>query len=135
MSSGSSNRRLDSALYVRLDGELRAFVDSAAAAVSTSSASWLRTLAAERRAQLGEHWTPLPRVTARRRPRSRLVAEDVAAVSQLAAHLARLNGAVIQLSKATRLAERQVHHEHIEAVLGELRLAQGQLVELIGRLA
>ena len=128
--SGSETRRLTSALFVRLDPKLRAFVDTAAASASTNGATWVRDLIADRQGNAA-HAQQRPAI--RRRPSSPRPPDDIAELSRLAADVARLNGAVVQLAKALRLTGSAVEHAELECVLADLRAAQRQLVAAIER--
>jgi hypothetical protein len=128
--SGSETRRLTSALFVRLDPALRAFVDAAAASTSTNGATWIRDLITDRQ---GNDARAQPRPAMRRRPSSTRSPDDIAALARLAAYVARLNGAVVQLAKSVRLTGSAVEHAELECVLADLRAAQRQLVAAIER--
>jgi len=78
---------------------------------------------------------PLVRLSSARRRRRQLAPEDVAAVSRLTAHVARTNGAVVQLAMKEREAGRVETHAEIEAVLRDLRETQIALVACVERLS
>lgn len=130
MASGSETRQLNKKVDVRVTEEIRELFQAAAEASSPplSVGAWLRMLGLDAIDQ--SEFEP-PR--SKPRHRVRLPDADLAEVSKMAATIARLNGAVVQLSKSER-KEGGSYHRDLETELVKLRIAQKELVELIAKL-
>ena len=130
MPSGSETRQLNKKVDVRVTEEIRELFRSAAEASSPplSVGAWLRMLGLD---AIGQSELEPPR--SKPRHRVKLPDVDLAEVSRMAATIARLNGAVVQLSRAERKDGGRYHRE-MEAELVKLRIAQKELVELIAKL-
>lgn len=61
-------------------------------------------------------------------------AHDIAALSAFGAHLGRLTGATVQLSKACREGGHLSGHDALEIEIRDLRAAKAEIVAIVGRL-
>lgn len=126
---GSERRALPGQVLVRLTAEAAAAVDAHAAAAGLTRAAWARGVIADAAALPVEDRRPVPTLRRRRAP-----AEDLAAISTLAAWLNRSTGALIQLVAATRKAGAADLHAETERVLVEHDALGANLHALIVRL-
>ena len=116
---------MSDAVLVRLPPALAERVHALAQADGVSDAAWLRGFAATAAGLPGEA-RPM------RRPEPPV---DVAAMALLGRQVSRLNGAVVQLTKATReVGDPLAMHGDLEAVLAELRDCRADLAEATGTL-
>jgi hypothetical protein len=126
---GTERRVMSDSVLVRLTPDAAGAVTEHARARGLSRAAWLRALAV---AAAG--LPVVERRLSRPVPRAALPAEDIAAVSRLAAAVGRAAGATIQFARALREAGAAEPHGEAEAVLHELRARQDDLLRVIGRL-
>lgn len=122
---GSETRVMSGQALVRMPPLLAARVHDLAVASGLSDAAWLRNLAAAA-AALPDEARPVP---------SRVPPPDLAALALLGRQVSRLNGAVVQLAKATREeGDPAAVHGDIEAVLADLRACRDDLAAVTGKL-
>lgn len=126
---GSERRALPGQVLVRLTAKAAAAVDAHAAAAGLSRAAWARGVIADAAALPVADRRPVPARTRQRAP-----AEDLAAISRLAAWVNRSNAALIQLAAATREAGAADLHGHAERVLAEHAAIGTRLGALVARL-
>lgn len=126
---GSERRALPGQMLVRLTAEAEAAVDAHAAAAGLTRAAWARGVIADAAALPVEDRRPVHALK-----RTRAPAEDLAAISTLAAWLNRSNGALIQLAAATREAGAADLRAETERVLAEHDALGARLHALIARL-
>lgn len=115
----------------RADPKTGAAIEAAAKAGDVSLSGWLRE-SARMRLPDAVGLPALPPSS----PRRRAVTPDadVAAVASLAAEIAKLTGATIQLAKAFRETDRGVEHQATELIIRGLRTSSADLVGVIDRL-
>ena len=122
---GTEVRVMTGQALVRMPPLLAARVRELAAASGLSDAAWLRDLAAVA-AGLPDEARPVP---------SRVPPPDLAALALLGRQVSRLNGAVVQLAKATREdGDPAVVHGDVEVVLADLRACRDDLAAVTGKL-
>lgn len=115
---GTETRAMSEAALVRMEPELARLVTDAAKRAGLSKAAWLRELAVKR--------LDAPQELAKV---ARLPTPDVEELARLAAMVARLNGATVQLQVAFREAGATELHAEGERVLSDFRSIQRQLVD------
>lgn len=118
-------------LAFRADPEIGAAIEAAAKADDISLSGWLREAARMRLPDTAA--LPALRPSPPRR-RAATPDADVAAVANLAAEIAKLTGAAIQLAKAFRETDSAVEHRTTETIIRELRTSSADLVGVIDRL-
>lgn len=122
---GTERRAMTGAALVRMPPVLAARVRELALADGLSDAAWLRSLAAAA-AGLPDEARPVS---------SGVPPPDLAACALLGRQVSRLNGAVVQLAKATREGgDPSAAHGGIEAVLSDLRTFRDDLAVVTGTL-
>ena len=122
---GSETRAMTGQALVRMPPLLAARIRELAEESGLSDAAWLRDLAAAA-AGLPDEARPVP---------SRVPPPDLAAFALLGRQVSRLNGAVVQLAKATREGgDPLAVHGDVEAVLAGLRACRDDLGVITGKL-
>jgi hypothetical protein len=106
-------------------------IEAAAKTAGISLSGWLRE-AARMHLPNATSLPALPPSSPRRRVA--IPDTDVAAVATLAAEVAKLTGATIQLAKAFRETGRVVEHQAVESNIREFRTLSADLVGIIDRL-
>ncbi len=122
---GTERRAMTGAALVRMPPALAVRVRELALVDGLSDSAWLRSLAAAA-AGLPDEARPVS---------SGVPPPDLAALALLGRQVSRLNGAVVQLAKATREnGDPCAAHGGIEAVLADLRACRDDLAAATGML-